>query len=119
MRILLVDDVPDAIRLYRTLLTKDGHEVVTFDSGIDAVEATERERFDVAITDFNMPGIKGDTTLSLMRARSPQLPVVVLTSESSAQVERKARAAGAAAFLRKPCPAEVLSRTLAKLKTTR
>lgn len=119
MRILLVDDDPDALRLYRTLLAKEGHEVVTFDSGIDAVEAAERERFDVAITDFNMPGIKGDTTLSLMRARSPKLPVVVLTSESADAVERKARAAGAAAFLRKPCPADVLARTLAKVKRPR
>ena len=42
MRILLVDDDPAATRLYRTILTNEGHEVLVFDSGVDAVEAAER-----------------------------------------------------------------------------
>ena len=117
MRILLVDDDPAATRLYRAMLASDGHEVVVFDSGIDAVEAAERERdrLDLVITDFNMPGIKGDVTLSLLRARLPELPVVILTSEPSPTVERRARDAGAAAFLRKPCSPELLSRTVARV----
>ena len=116
MRILLVDDDPAATRLYRTMLVNDGHDVVVLDSGIDAVEAADRERFDLVITDFNMPGIKGDVTLSLLRARLPELPVVILTSEPSPTVERRARDAGAAAFLRKPCSAELLSRTVARVR---
>ena len=118
MRILLVDDDPAATRLYRTMLANEGHEVLVFDSGVDAVEAAEREgaRLDLVITDFNMPGIKGDVTLSLLRARLPELPVVILTSEPSPTVERRARDAGAAAFLRKPCSAELLSRTVARVR---
>jgi CheY-like chemotaxis protein len=116
VRILFVDDDPDATRLYRAMLVSDGHEVVTFDSGVDAVEAAERDNFDLAITDFNMPGIKGDVTLSLLRTRRPELPVVILTSETSPTVERRARDAGASAFLRKPCSAELLSRTVARAR---
>lgn len=118
MRILLVDDDPAATRLYRAMLASEGHEVLVFDSGVDAVEAAEREgaRLDLVITDFNMPGIKGDVTLSLLRARLPELPVVILTSEPSPTVERRARDAGAAAFLRKPCSAELLSRTVARVR---
>jgi CheY-like chemotaxis protein len=116
VRILLVDDDPDATRLYRTMLVGDGHDVVVLDSGIDAVEAAGRERFDMVITDFNMPGIKGDVTASLLRVRYPELPVVILTSEPSPQVEKAARAAGAAAFLRKPCSADVLSRAVARAR---
>jgi two-component system response regulator FlrC len=112
----LVDDDPDAARLYRAMLASDGHEVVTLDSGIDAVEAVEREAFDLVITDFNMPGIKGDVTLSLLRARRPELPVVILTSEPSPTVERRARDAGAAAFLHKPCSADVLGRAVARTR---
>lgn len=115
MRVLLVDDDPAATRLYRAMLAGDGHDVVVLDSGVEAVEAAGRERFDVVITDFNMPGIKGDVTLSLLRARHPDLPVVILTSESSASLERHARHAGAAGFLRKPCSAADLGRTLARL----
>jgi CheY-like chemotaxis protein len=114
VRILFVDDDPDAIRLYRSMLAKEGHDVVVFDSGVDAVEAAARETFDLAIADFNMPGIKGDVTLSLLRNRCPDLPVVILTSETSPTVERRARDAGATAFLRKPCSADVLARTVAR-----
>ncbi|HEX9101548.1 MAG TPA: response regulator [Polyangia bacterium] len=117
MRILLVDDDSAATRLYRALLANDGHDVLVCDSGIDAIEVAERERdrLDLVITDFDMPGIKGDVTLSLLRARLPELPVVILTSEPSSTVERRARDAGAAAFLRKPCSAELLSRTVARV----
>jgi CheY-like chemotaxis protein len=114
VRILLVDDDPAATRLYRAMLVHEGHEVVTLAAGVDAVEQATRERFDVVITDFNMPGIKGDVTLSLLRARLPDLPVVILTSEPSPSLEKRARDAGAAAFLRKPCTAELLTRTVAR-----
>jgi len=114
VRILLVDDDPAAVRLYRAMLVQEGHEVVVCDSGVDAVEAAGRDQFDLVITDFNMPGIKGDVTLSLIRARFPDLPVVILTSEPSPTVERRARDAGAAAFLRKPCSADLLARTVAR-----
>ncbi len=98
------------------MLANDGHDVVTLDSGVDAVEAAADTPFDLVITDFNMPGIKGDVTLSLLRARLPDLPVVILTSEPSPTVERRARDAGASAFLRKPCTAEVLSRAISRLR---
>jgi CheY-like chemotaxis protein len=116
VRILLVDDDPAATRLYRTMLVNDGHEVVVLDSGVDAVEIAAREQFDLVIIDFNMPGIKGDVTLSLLRARLPELPVIIMTSEMSPIVEKRARAAGAAAFLRKPCSADLLSRTVGRLR---
>jgi CheY-like chemotaxis protein len=114
MRILFVDDDPAALRLYRTMLAKEGHEVVVFDSGVDAVEAAARDRFDVVLADVIMPGIKGDVALSLLHARDPALPVVILTSDASEALERRIRDAGAAAFLRKPCTAELLTRTLSR-----
>jgi len=65
VRILFVDDDPSATRLYGTLLTSAGHEVVAVDSGVEAVERAAREPFDLVITDLHMPGLKGDVTLSL------------------------------------------------------
>jgi CheY-like chemotaxis protein len=115
VRVLLVDDDPAATRLYRTLLVHDGHEVVAVDAGIDAVELAARERFDLVISDFQMPGLKGDVTLSLLHARAPELPVIILTSEPSRALEKRARDLGAAAFLRKPCPPELLARTVARV----
>jgi CheY-like chemotaxis protein len=115
VRVLLVDDDPASTRLYRALLVHDGHEVVAVDAGIDAVELAAREPFDLVISDFQMPGLKGDLTLSLLHARAPELPVIILTSEPSRALEKRARELGAAAFLRKPCSPELLARTVARV----
>jgi CheY-like chemotaxis protein len=115
VRVLLVDDDPDAARLYRAVLAGAGHAVVVCHAGVDAVELAARERFDAVITDFHMPGLKGDTTLTLLRARDPQLPVILLTGEVSRELQKRALAAGAAAFLQKPCTAALLLRTLDKV----
>jgi FixJ family two-component response regulator len=45
----------------------------------------------------------------------PTLPVIIMTSETSVSLEKRAREAGAAAFLRKPCTPEVLTRTVARV----
>ncbi len=112
MRILLVDDDPADVRLYRAMLAAAGHEVVVRDSGVEAVELAGGERFDLVVTDFQMPGLKGDVTLSLLRVRLPSLPVIILTSDPSPALERRARTLGAAGFLRKPCSADLLGRTI-------
>ena len=112
LRVLFVDDDPAAARLYKSYLTADGHEVVVADSGIEAVEATERDRFDVVVMDLNMPGLDGWMSMSLIKARRPKLPVVVLTGDQSKDLEARSKTAGAAGFLVKPCKPDVLLRTL-------
>jgi two-component system response regulator FlrC len=112
LRVLLVDDDPAATRLYKNYLVADGHDVVVADSGIEAVEATERQPFDVIVMDLMMPGLDGWMSMSLIKARRPLLPVVVLTSDAGKDLESRAKTAGAAAFLTKPCAPEVLTRAL-------
>ena len=117
MRILFVDDDADSLRVYGTILASRGHDVTGVLSGVDAIdELTRDHRFDVVITDYDMPGIKGDTTLSLIHARWPDLPVVLISSHDG--LDQRARDIGAAAYLRKPCPAETLLRTLRELSRT-
>ncbi len=114
LRVLFVDDDPAAARLYKSYLTADGHEVMVAESGIEAVEATEREKFDVVIMDLNMPGLDGWMSMSLIKARRPKLPVVVLTGEVGKDLEARAQTAGAAGFLTKPCKPDLLLRTIRK-----
>jgi CheY-like chemotaxis protein len=112
LRVLFVDDDPAAVRLYRNYLAAEGWEVVAAESGIEAVEAAEREPFDVVIMDLNMPGLDGWMSMSLIKARRPKLPVVVLTGDTGKDLEARAKTAGAAGFLTKPCKPELLIRTL-------
>jgi CheY-like chemotaxis protein len=117
LRVLFVDDDPAAARLYKSYLAAEGHEVHVADSGIEAVEATERGQFDVVVMDLNMPGLDGWMSMSLIKARRPKLPVVVLTGEVGKDLEARAKTAGAAGFLTKPCQPEALIRTLVKATT--
>jgi len=114
LRVLFVDDDPAAARLYKSYLVAEGYEVIVADSGIEAVEATERGQFDVVVMDLNMPGLDGWMSMSLIKARRPKLPVVVLTGEVGKDLESRAKTAGAAGFLTKPCQPDALMRTLKK-----
>ena len=114
LRVLFVDDDPAASRLYKSYLSAEGHEVVIADSGIEAVEAAERNTFDVVVMDLNMPGLDGWMSMSLIKARRPKLPVVVLTGDTGKDLETRAKTAGAAGFLTKPCQPDRLIRALEK-----
>jgi two-component system chemotaxis response regulator CheY len=111
-RILFVDDDPAAQKLYRAYLQSEGFEVVVASSGLDGVEASEKQAFDAVVMDLNMPGLDGWMAMSLIRARRPTLPAVILSGNTGADLEARARTAGAAAFLSKPCPPDVLVRAV-------
>ncbi len=112
-RILFVDDDPAAQKLYRAYLQSEGYEVFTASSGLDGVEASEKQSFDAVVMDLNMPGLDGWMAMSLIRARRPNLPTVILSGNSGADLEARAKTAGAAAFLSKPCPPDTLTRAVA------
>jgi CheY-like chemotaxis protein len=117
VRILFVDDDADSLGVYGILLASLGFDVTGALSGVDAIDELARDPgFDIVVTDYDMPGIKGDTTLSLIHARWPDLPVVLISSHDG--LDQRARDIGAAAYLRKPCPAETLLRTLRELSRT-
>jgi CheY-like chemotaxis protein len=118
LRVLIVDDDPAAARLYKTYLVADGHDVVVANSGIEGVEATERNVFDVVVMDLNMPGLDGWMSMSLIKARRPKLPVVVLTGDPGKDLEARANRAGAAGFLTKPCQPDALLRALKRATAT-
>ncbi len=112
--ILLVDDDPVARKLYRAHLVAAGHLVAEAGGGFEAVEMTERESYGVVVMDLAMPGLDGWMAMSLIRARRPNLPIVVLTNSGGAENEKRAEQSGAAGFLVKPCGAELLLRAVAK-----
>jgi CheY-like chemotaxis protein len=79
-RILVVDDDPQVCDAVKLMLDFDGHEVRTVGSGKDALAILEKDRFDLVITDFEMPVMKGDELASAIKARSPKQPVVMITA---------------------------------------
>jgi CheY-like chemotaxis protein len=79
-RILVVDDEPLVRDAVKTLLDFDGHVVETACSAKDALAILDRGKFDLVITDFEMPIMKGDELAAAIKARDPKQPVVLITA---------------------------------------
>ncbi len=79
-RILVVDDEPFVCDAVKMMLAFDGHIVETANSGKDALALFEQRKFDVVITDFAMPLMKGDELAAAIKARNPRQPVVMITA---------------------------------------
>ena len=62
------------------MLAFDGHSVETASSARDALAIFDKAKFDLVITDFAMPAMKGDELALAIKARDPQLPVVMITA---------------------------------------
>jgi CheY-like chemotaxis protein len=79
-RILVVDDEPFVCEAVKMMLAFDGHEVKTANSGKEALLVLEKDKFDLVITDFAMPAMKGDELAAAIKARLPKQPVVMITA---------------------------------------
>jgi CheY-like chemotaxis protein len=79
-RILVVDDDPFVCETVTMLLRFDGHRVEMAGSGSQALAVFEPCRFDLIITDFFMPAMKGDELACAIKKRAPAQPVMLLTA---------------------------------------
>ena len=78
--ILVVDDEPLVCDAVKMMLEFDGHVVETIGSAKEALAMLESGKFDVVITDFEMPVMKGDELAAAIKARDPNQPVVMITA---------------------------------------
>ena len=79
-QILAVDDESTVLRGIKMLLEHDGHKVHAVDSGEAAMVLFEQRRFDLVITDFSMPGMKGDQLAARIKAIRPDQPIIMATA---------------------------------------
>ncbi len=79
-RILLVDD-QDAVRqAISLLLSLDNHEVVEAGDGEKALELYKQGRFDLVMTDFEMPNMRGDQLAARIKQLCPSQPILMITA---------------------------------------
>ena len=79
-RILVVDDEPFVSDAVKMMLAFDGHQVDTASSGLEALALFEKEKYDLVITDYSMPVMKGDELATTIKARTPGQPIVLITA---------------------------------------
>ncbi len=123
VRVMVVDDEPDARDLVATLLTRCGAEVLTAASAAEAVKEVERWRPDVLVSDIGMPGEDGyallRTVRSLGAARGGDTLAIALTAYARDVDERAALDSGYQVHLAKPVELSTLTAAVASLARVR
>ena len=103
-KILLLDDDPDLLNMYREILSQlpSRPEIHTANSGPRALAMLEAHEFRLLITDLKMPKMDGLQVLSIVRRKYPALRTVVLTVVSDEQFRSRVYALGVDLFWQKP-----------------
>jgi CheY-like chemotaxis protein/anti-sigma regulatory factor (Ser/Thr protein kinase) len=115
VRVLLVDDEPDALTMLRLMFVERGAVVTTVASADGALEVLAHTRFDVIVSDIGMPGRDGYELLTQVRQRGVQTPALALTAFARTEDRAKALQCGYQAHLTKPVEAMELFAAVATL----
>ena len=110
--ILVVDDSATVRKFVAASLNMKGFRVVTAGDGIEALERMPSEKFDLIITDLNMPDMDGYEFIRTLR-ETPEyqdIPIIVLSSMTDLKNKDLAMESGALAFLEKPLSTEAIQR---------
>ena len=116
-RVLLVDDTPDMLETFGYLLEHEGARVTPASSGVEALELTETEDFDLVISDVGMPGMDGYQLMAEMRKRprTAGLPAIALTGHGRTQDIERALQSGFDAHVGKPVDFARMRATMASV----
>ena len=81
-RILLVDDEQEARESVQCLLAMDHHTVVHANNGAEALWFFAQEQFDLVVTDFEIPFMRGNELAARIREMAPKQPILMITGHS-------------------------------------
>ncbi|HEU5319438.1 MAG TPA: sigma-54 dependent transcriptional regulator, partial [Methylomirabilota bacterium] len=112
-RVLVVDDEQSMRELLGIMLRQCGYAVTLADGGEPAVEALQREDFDLVITDLRMRKVDGLAVLRASKEHSPRTVVLVITAFASTETAVEAMKLGAYDYVTKPFKLDELKLTIA------
>jgi two-component system chemotaxis response regulator CheY len=114
---LVVDDSATMREMVSYTLKQAGFEAMTGGNGQEALDKLTGQSLDLIITDLNMPVMDGLTFIKAVRARDEYkaVPILMLTTESQAEMKVQGKAAGATGWLVKPFNPEMLLQVIGKV----
>lgn len=118
-RILIVDDAGPVVVLCVNVLQALGYAVKGANRGETAVELLRKERFDLMVVDYKMPGMTGFDVYQHARALYPGLAAVLVTGHGSPEVVSEANRLGFDSILLKPFTSDELRGTVEKVLADR
>jgi signal transduction histidine kinase len=108
--ILIVDDLPEKLLAFRTMLEELGENIIMARSGSEALAEVLKREFAVILLDLNMPDIDGLETAALIRdyKRSAHTPIIFITAYADEMQANKAYQLGAVDYILSPIQPDVL-----------
>jgi two-component system sensor histidine kinase/response regulator len=122
LRILVAEDNLNNQKVALSLLAKQGHSVVVVADGREAIEAIERESFDLVLMDIQMPDMDGFEATQRIREReritNTRIPIIAMTAHAMSGDREKCLAAGMDAYISKPIRWRELVEVIASVTAT-
>jgi two-component system, NtrC family, response regulator len=112
--ILIVDDERNYLVVLEALLSPEGYEIVTTDSGQEALRLFRGSDIDLVITDMKMPGMTGMELLEACKATNGDVPVIMMTAFGTIEMAVEAMKKNAFHYITKPFQNEQLKLTVRK-----
>lgn len=103
-KVLAVDDSTVVLGLVDVALSLEDYEVDTAANPNEAIKKIEKQSYDIGIFDVNMPGMTGLELIPIVKSmeNGKNMKIVMLTTESSEEMQSQAKKAGAKAWMIKP-----------------
>lgn len=109
IQILWVDDEIDLLKPHILFLEKKGYQVATCNNGADAVDMCDVTSYDIVFLDENMPGLSGLETLTEIKSKHANIPIVMITKNEEEYIMEEAIGNKIADYLIKPVnPLQIL-----------
>jgi len=112
-KVLLVDDVRLFLRLEETFFRRTGCDILTAESGNEAIDIAQNQQPDLILLDYIMPDMMGDQVTKRLKGddKTRAIPIMIVSTSASAKDIEKCFSAGAEEYVTKPINAnEVLSK---------
>jgi DNA-binding response OmpR family regulator len=120
IRILWADDEIDLLKPHIIYLEGKGHDVTPAKSGDEALDLLEENSFDLIFLDENMPGLSGLETLTIIKEKYANIPVIMITKSEEESIMEEAIGSKIADYLIKPVnPSQILLAIKKNIDTTR
>jgi len=116
-KILAVDDSASMRQMVSFTLKGAGFDVTEANDGVEALNKAKSDKYDLVISDVNMPNMDGLTLVGELRKLGDFkfIPILLLTTESSGDKKKEGKAAGATGWIVKPFNPDQLLKTVNKV----
>ena len=110
MDVLLVEDDVDCKFLIEKILSSQGYQIVSFDTGEAVLDYCKKTVVKLVLTDISLPGMDGVSLAEQLRAlpEYKNVPIVMLSAHSMEEMQERAKGAGCTEFLSKPIAPDAL-----------